>query len=144
MGRPKLPKGEAKGAQVGVRFKPEDEKLVDKASADSRQTKADYVRNAAIADAKKRPVWVRSKWTMKELDGKTVEFSLIAPGEQHKGTGKFLVRQNPDGKLSIEICATLRATLAEVTEIRYNLHQLVADLLKVHPDPNKAQFLLLM
>lgn len=43
--------------------------------------------------------WTRSKWTPDDLDHKTVAFQL--PGAQ--GVGVFVVAQNPDGLLFVQI-----------------------------------------
>lgn len=52
-GRPKLPKGAAKGSIVPVRFSPEDRKRVEGAAKASGQTVSEWVRStlsAAIGD----------------------------------------------------------------------------------------------
>lgn len=144
MGRPKLPPGEAKGTQIGVRFRTTDDRRINELVEKSGQNKADWVRNAAIAESKKPPVWVKSKWTMEDLDDKTVEFRLRMPGRKDEGLGKFLVRRNPKGYLAIEICAIASATENEVVEIRYYLLQQTADRIEAHPNLGVAKFRLLM
>ena len=50
-GRPKLPKGEAKGRIVPVRFAPEDIRAVEAAAKANKQTVSEWIRstlNAAI------------------------------------------------------------------------------------------------
>lgn len=52
MGRPKLPKGEAKGRIVPVRFSPEEVKRISAAATASNQKVSEWIRstlNAAIA-----------------------------------------------------------------------------------------------
>jgi hypothetical protein len=44
IGRPKLPKGEAKGRIVPVRFSPEAIKAVEAAAKASRQTTSEWIR----------------------------------------------------------------------------------------------------
>ena len=46
VGRPRLPKGEAKGTIVPVRFNAVDRKRVEKAAKASKQTVSDWIRNA--------------------------------------------------------------------------------------------------
>jgi len=144
MGRPPLPKGQSKDVQIGVRFNPADDKQIEKAVAKSGQTKPDFIRNAALAETRKPTVWVKSKWTMEQLSGKTVEFALTVPGRRDDGTGKFLVRKNPADELAIDICAIASATRYEMVEIRYHLYQAAADKIELHPNPKVAQFRLLM
>jgi predicted HicB family RNase H-like nuclease len=51
-GRPKLPKGQAKGKIVPVRFAPEDIRAVEAAAKQSGQTVSEWIRstlNAAIS-----------------------------------------------------------------------------------------------
>src|SRR6266853_3293315 len=99
MGRPPLPKGQAKGVQIGVRFNRDDDKAIKRAIADSGHTKVDWVRNAALTQARNPPPWVKSKWKMEELDEKRVQFKLTAANFWVEGVGKFLVRRNPRGEL---------------------------------------------
>ena len=49
MGRPKLPKGEAKGKIVPVRFSAEDLKTVETAAKASKQTVSEWIRSAVHA-----------------------------------------------------------------------------------------------
>ncbi len=143
MGRPPLPKGQARGVQVGVRFKREDDKTIEKVTAGSGQTKADWVRNAALAEARRPVTWVRSKWKLEELDGKLVEFKLTAPKLWVEGLGKFLVRKNLRGELSIEICVLKSPNPNEIVETRYWLGQQAADKIELNPNPKLAEFRLL-
>ena len=46
IGRPKLPKGEAKGRIVPVRFNAEDLKRIESAARANRQTVPDWIRGA--------------------------------------------------------------------------------------------------
>lgn len=48
-GRPKLPKGEAKGSIVPVRFSPEDRKRVERAARASGQTVSEWIRSTLNA-----------------------------------------------------------------------------------------------
>ena len=49
VGRPKLPKGEAKGRIVPVRFKPEDLKAIEAAAKANNQTVSEWVRSTIHA-----------------------------------------------------------------------------------------------
>ena len=48
-GRPKLPKGAAKGSIVPVRFSPADRKRVEAAAHASRQTVSEWIRSTLAA-----------------------------------------------------------------------------------------------
>lgn len=52
MGRPKLPKGEAKGVLIGARFSPEESKQVHDAVREAGQNKSDWVRNTLLSAAR--------------------------------------------------------------------------------------------
>src|SRR6266404_2494338 len=118
-GRRPLPNGTAKDIQIGVRFSPEDDKALEKAIAKTGQTKVDLIRDAARADAKFPPPWVKSKWSINDLEGKKVQFKLTAPKFRVEGVGEFLVRKNPRGELAIEICAIESATSYKAVETRF-------------------------
>ena len=49
IGRPKLPKGEAKGRIVPVRFAPDDLKAVTTAARANKQTVSEYIRSTLNA-----------------------------------------------------------------------------------------------
>ena len=49
IGRPKLPKGEAKGRIVPVRFRPEDIKAIEAAAKASKQTVSEWIRSTIHA-----------------------------------------------------------------------------------------------
>lgn len=55
LGRPKLPKGEAKGRIVPVRFNPQDIKRIESAARASDQTVSEWIRstlNAAMQEVR--------------------------------------------------------------------------------------------
>ena len=49
VGRPKLPKGEAKGKFVGVPFDPEYLKRIDAAAKASKQSRSEWIRGTLTA-----------------------------------------------------------------------------------------------
>ena len=53
MGRPKLPKGQAKSFQIGVRFNGEDIAVIKGAVSKSGCKAADWARNTLLSVAKK-------------------------------------------------------------------------------------------
>ena len=51
MGRPKLPKGEAKGVLIGARFAPDEAKRVELAAKSAQQNKSEWVREKLLSAA---------------------------------------------------------------------------------------------
>ena len=49
VGRPRLPKGEAKGTPVQVRFNPEERQRVEKAAKAQNQTVSEWIRSTLSA-----------------------------------------------------------------------------------------------
>jgi hypothetical protein len=49
IGRPKLPKGEAKGRIVPIRFNPADLKRIESVARTSQQTVSEWIRGAVAA-----------------------------------------------------------------------------------------------
>ena len=103
MGRPPLPKGQSKDVQLGVRFNPKDDNQIEKAVKESGQTKAEWVRNAAIAESKSPPIWVKSKWKAEELNGSLIEFRIDSPKRLLGGVGELKVRENALGEIAVDI-----------------------------------------
>jgi hypothetical protein len=106
-GRPKVPKNKAKEVLLGARFSEGEIKKIENAVAgEPTQNKSKWLRTAALEAAH---YWVNGEgWTIDELHGKTVEFELFMPPDGPiegpiRGTGKFDVWQNGEGKLKIRI-----------------------------------------
>jgi hypothetical protein len=53
MGRPPLPKGEAKGVLIGARFSPDEAQRVVKAAANAKQGKSKWVRSVLLTATEK-------------------------------------------------------------------------------------------
>ncbi len=114
MGRPPLPKGESKDIQIGVRFKPDENKSVDSAFSKTEdiQSKAEWIRKAAVAMAErlqeKPPMtwdgfWGELPFPEDEMHEKRVKFCLFIKWDNFqdvtvtKGTGCFFVRKSRKG-----------------------------------------------
>src|SRR5260370_26626293 len=106
MGRPPLPKGQSKDAQIGVRLKPGQSKELHQLASKAGQTRAELVRDAAISQIQNPPIWVKSKGTQEELDSHLIEFSLSAPAGRGEGIDELKVRQNPRAEIPVDIFAT--------------------------------------
>jgi len=53
MGRPKLPKGEAKGVLIGARFSADEAEIVTDAVLRSNENKSEWVRKTLLTAAKR-------------------------------------------------------------------------------------------
>lgn len=102
MGRPKLPSGESKAVQVGVRFKEKEIEHVSENAPESDKDRSKWIRQAAI---EKAFPWVKSEqWTQEDLHGKRVLMDINTPLHGTVvGTGQFDVLKRGDGLLQIRI-----------------------------------------
>ena len=142
MGRPKLPKGEQKSTQIGVRFNASQDQEIDGKVSESGRSKAEWVRDAAL-DEVDRQQWVKSKWKIGELEGKRVEFRIAAAeGGSFVGVGKFLVSENPEGLLRIEVVCDIATGPYSWAQHRLPLNQYVANKIAPHPDQKAAHFII--
>src|SRR5437773_500921 len=86
-------------------------------------------------------IWVKSKWTVEDLDHKTVEFRLPFKNGIVHGLGEFWVRHNPQGMLAVEVVTDQQGrNWAERVQTRYFLPQIAVDRIDRHPDPSVAAF----
>jgi hypothetical protein len=117
MGRPKLPQGESKHVQIGVRFKPREDAQLEKSADQEKLDKVAWLRQAAIEATKE---WIKcEEWTMEDLHDKTVEFEVVLILEGPvKGTGTFDMWQRGDGLFKIRIISYDRKSTA------YEKHEL--------------------
>ena len=130
MGRPKLPEGESKDVQIGVRFKPKENEQLEKSAEEDKKDKVTWLRQAAIEATKE---WVKcDEWSLEDLHGKTVKFAVVLILEGPvKGTGIFDVWQRGDGLFKIRIISFDRAsTTYEKHELRIYLPQKGVKLIK--------------
>lgn len=86
-------------------------------------------------------IWVRSKWTYDELNGKTVEFSLWGDveGVKNKGTGAFRVHKDRRkvGLIQINIESFYQRTQNETA---FNCSQEQADRIEKLAPGSKTDF----
>jgi len=86
VGRPKLPKGEAKGAIVPVRFAANDLKKIDKAAKQEKQTLSEWIRRTVVEQEK-------DEWTKVRDDGKKVKITC-----QQVGPGRAIMTAEIEGE----------------------------------------------
>jgi hypothetical protein len=103
IGRPTIPKREAKTEFRGAFFAPDDAKVVDRAIAASGQDKSKWIREKLLWGIKRENVW-STKWKAKDLDKKTVKFKMMETSNRYiVGGGQFLAIQRGDGSMDVRI-----------------------------------------
>ena len=140
MGRPTLPKGKAKGAQVGVRFNAKEIKQVEKTAAEEQQDKAKWLRKVALEATQE---WIKcNEWSVEDLHGKTVEFELFTILEGAiKGTGKFDIWKSGEGLVKIRIVTFDRKSTQYVRhELCIYVPQRGVQFIKRQPAGSKCDF----
>lgn len=142
MGRPRLSET-PKDVLIGARFGQEEAARVQEAARRSGQNKSQWLRDTALEETRQPSPWVKSNFTLRDLHGQTVEVRFTGPQHVEEWIGKFLVRQNPAGKLRIEVCILIEATPQKAVLRRYWLGQHGADKIERHPNPEVAAFRLL-
>ena len=85
-------------------------------------------------------VWTKSKWTKAQLDGRRVEFRLRLNQEPLQGFGQFLVLQNPEGLLSIDVVYDFQKSRDEMISRHLCLSQADVDEIQLHDDSAVARF----
>jgi hypothetical protein len=148
MGRPKLAKNQARRKFVSTRLSPPEYVEVATAATGSAVPKTEWLRDAVLLEAKRRPVWLKSKWTVEDLNGKLVEYKLISPLPDGRvivrdGLGEFRVRENSRNEISVDIFGPIVEENGHWTQNRYWLAKGTADKIEFHPNQEKAQFRLI-
>jgi len=93
-------------------------------------------------------IWLKSKWQVKELDGKTVEFRIWLKPEKPnqkptavEGNGKFRALGNPKGQARIEITVNQQGRdRYERVETVFFCPQQSADLIEKQPPGSTFDF----
>jgi hypothetical protein len=86
-------------------------------------------------------IWTKSKWTKDQLDHQPVESRVHTDRGVEHGIGEFLVRQNPEGLLAIEVVVDRQgANWAEKIQTRYYPKQEGIFQIERHPDESVAAF----
>ena len=139
-GRPPLPKGVSKDAQVGARFDADDKRSIEKAIVESggQQTKSQFVRDAARLVAASS-VWCKA-FSVEELDGKTVTFKIrLKDGSYVEGGGKLMALMRGNGSMKIQI-ESRKINDAPDTFYRFLMRQESVPWLKKLPQGSKFDF----
>jgi len=85
-------------------------------------------------------IWTQSKWKFDELDHKRVEFKILSDDRWVHGFGQFLLRQSPEGLLSVRVSVDIPKTQTEREVFHCELPQCYVDLIQKHDDQAVAQF----
>jgi hypothetical protein len=142
MGRPPLPKGETKDAQIGVRFKSDEYAKLDSKASSSGFTAPQLVREAAIQELKRPPIWIKSKWKWQELNEQSIQFELGTPTGKLTGLGRLMARPDNYDRITVDIFCVGPTYANSAPMIRIWLSEDAVNKIQDHPDPNLARFVL--
>jgi hypothetical protein len=142
LGRPPLPKGETKEAQIAVRFKPFEYDILSGFAASTGSTASDVVRTAAIAEIQTPPIWVRSKWKWDELNDQSIAFDLTTPNGRLSGLGRLKARPDEYGRIAVDIFSNGPMTNNSAAVVRIWLGPDAVSRIEEHPTQALAKFVL--
>jgi hypothetical protein len=151
VGRPPVPKQEAKSVLVGAQLSPPEAKEAEKAASASGLDKSKWLRGAIENEVKGPPIWMKSEWKLEELNENLIEFELrskVRVGERLgvrvlSGVGKLKVRENARGEIAVDIFVDEHPTAYEGILTRIWLSQEAVDKIELNPKPKPAKFRLL-
>jgi hypothetical protein len=98
-------------------------------------------------ESEPEPFWVKSKWTVQQLDGQTIEFQLRFPnGDTASGNEPIYARARPlvDDRVHLEFVIEEQVHEWKKRLIVFQLAQKAADCIVLHPDQSIAHFQLVM
>jgi hypothetical protein len=151
IGRPPVPKQEAKSVLVGAQLSPPEAKEAEKAASSSGLDKSKWLRGAIENEVKGPPIWVKTKWKPEELDENLIEFELkskVSVGEclgvrVLSGVGRLRVRENARGEIAVDIFVDEATNQHSGVLTRIWLSQEAVDRIEFNPSPQPAKFRLL-
>lgn len=86
-------------------------------------------------------IWITSKWKLEELQAESVEFKLPVQDGEVTGVGQFVVTDNSEGQLSINIRTNLKGEGTRKDGMHdFHLNQWAADRIERHSDRTTATF----
>ena len=147
LGRPKLPKGESKSTQIGVRLNATQGNAIGSKAVAAGLSKGEWIRDAAVEKTCDVEFWVTSKWKEDDLDKATLEFRLpISTGGFSPPTkGQFVkVKPNLKGELSLTVSYLIFSSADVCVENRFPVPQPWADRIEYHPDQSVARFQMML
>lgn len=143
MGRPKLPKGESKDIQIGVRLNSEEGKKLAEIAEDDGATPAEVVRKAAKAHLSNGPIWVKTSLPVKDMHGKKIRFTLYSStNDFFEAQGEMMTREkSPDQKsITIRFTFSVSPYVAKITF--YPLDQDFVDKIQKAPQGDTVDFII--
>ncbi len=136
MGRPPVPKREAKSRFRGTFFAPDELKQIEKERVD----KSKWMREATKFRVDNPPVWVSSKWKREELNGKLIAFRLRSPERTLEGVGELSVIENDRGQIAVDIFINESVAPNQGILTRIWLSQEAVDRIEAQAEPNGPPF----
>jgi hypothetical protein len=89
------------------------------------------------------PIWPHSKWTLDDLEHKTVQFKIPVKDGLAEGVGVFVIAPNSEGLPSVQIEADIQGRyLGERLQRRFPLSHEAVDQILLHLDQSVAVFYL--
>ena len=140
MGRPPLPKGESKEAQIAVRFKPVEYDFLSEYASSTGSTASEVVRTAAIAEIQTPPIWVKSKWQWMDLNDQSIAFDLTTQNGRLSGIGRLKARPDEYGRIAVDIFSNGPMTFNTASVVRIWLGQDAVNRIEEHPTQSIAKF----
>ena len=147
VGRPPVPRREAKTILRGAMYSPEKLKQLEQARLRSGLDMSKFIREAVDMEIQGPPIWVKPNLKAEDLDEQYIEFSLRSkvPGGIRilEGVGKLKVRENKRGEMAVDIFVTEPQTPYRGITTRIWLSQEAVDRIELNPKPEPAKFRLL-
>jgi hypothetical protein len=85
-------------------------------------------------------IWTKSEWTLKQLNGRKVEFQFPTRRGTIYDTGKFLVRRNSEGLLSVDILIDVMMGIGKWEKYCIHVPQSGVRRIEKHRDQSIARF----
>ena len=142
MGRPPLPKGEAKSQFRGSFYAPDELKQIDKERVKRGIDKSKWMREATKFRVENPPVWVTSKWKPADLNGKLIAFRLSSPQRTMEGVGELSVIENERNQIAVDIIINERINANQGMLTRIWLSQEAVDQIVRNTESDKPPFTL--
>jgi hypothetical protein len=84
-------------------------------------------------------IWLKSRWTVEQLDRKSIEVSIPYHQARFEGRGELLAKENPEGLLAVVLRLVVQETMADKRPIDIPLGQAELEHIQPHPQqPNVA------
>jgi hypothetical protein len=142
MGRPRLPKGKTKTAQIGVRFRSDEMAKLQRAATAAGFAISEMVRAFALSELARAKAWVRSEWQAEELDGNLIEFDIATTWGPVRGVGVLSATGNAKGQITVSIAVKrpVSAGGGRIVDGEFRLSAEAVGRIEPHPNKDSARF----